>query len=63
MNKMGKKPGDLPYATSLKKLYKEGWEIEEIFHDSIDKGGSALVKGMSGSSKNRTVFIMVRKVE
>ena len=63
MQKMGKKPGDLPYTTSLKKLYEEGWEIEEIFHDSIDKGGSALMKGMSGSSKNRTVFIMVRKHE
>ena len=63
MQKMGKKPGDLPYTTSLKKLYEEGWEIEEIFHDSIDKGGSSLVKGFSGSSKNRTVFIMIRETE
>lgn len=62
MNKMGKKPADLPYATSLKKLYEEGWEIEEIFHDSVNKGGSALV-GMSGSNKNRTIFIMVRESE
>jgi hypothetical protein len=63
MNKMGKTPKDLPYTTSLKKLYEEGWEIEEIFHDSIDKGGSSLVKGLSGSSKNRTVFIMTRETE
>ena len=63
MNKMGKTPKDLPYATSLKKLYDEGWEIEEIFHDSIDKGGSSVMKGLSGSSKNRTVFIMTRETE
>jgi len=62
MNKMGKKASDLPYATSLKKLYEEGWEIEEIFHDSVNKGGSALV-GMSESNKNRTIFIMVRESE
>ena len=63
MNKMGKAPKDLPYATSLKKLYGEGWKIEEIFHDSIDKGGSSMMKGLSGSSKNRTVFIMTRETE
>jgi regulator of replication initiation timing len=59
MNKLGKTPKSLPYATSLKKLYEEGWEINNIFYDSTDKGGSA-VFGAVGASKSRTVFIMVR---
>ena len=59
MNKLGKTPKSLPYATSLKKLYEEGWEINNIFYDSTEKGGSA-VFGAVGASKSRTVFIMVR---
>ena len=59
MNKLGKTPKSLPYATSLKKLYEEGWEIKDIFYDSTEKGGSAVL-GAVGASKSRTVFIMVR---
>ena len=59
MNRMGKTPKTLPYATSLKKLYEEGWEIENIFYDSTDKGGSSLLSA-TGASKSRTIFIMVR---
>jgi hypothetical protein len=66
MNKLGKTPKSLKdiknmskYATSLKKLYEEGWEIKDIFYDSTEKGGSAVL-GAVGASKSRTVFIMVR---
>ena len=66
MNKLGKTPKSLKdiknmskYATSLKKLYEEGWEIKDIFYDSTEKGGSAVI-GAVGASKSRTVFIMVR---
>ena len=59
MNKLGKTPKSLPYATSLKKLYEDGWEIKDIFYDSTEKGGSS-VFGATGASKSRTVFIMVR---
>ena len=66
MNKLGKTPKSLKeiknmskYATSLKKLYEEGWEIKDIFYDSTEKGGSAVI-GAVGASKVRTVFIMVR---
>ena len=55
MNKLGKTPSSLPYATSLKKLYEDGWEIEEIFSDSSGKGS---LLGAAGSSKSRTIFIM-----
>ena len=66
MNILGKTPKSLKdiknmskYATSLKKLYEEGWEIKDIFYDSTEKGGSAVI-GAVGASKSRTVFIMVR---
>ena len=66
MNKLGKTPKSLKeiknmskYATSLKKLYEEGWEIKDIFYDSTEKGGTAVI-GAVGASKIRTVFIMVR---
>jgi len=67
MIKLGKTPKSLlkgiknmsKYATSLKKLYEEGWEIKDIFYDSTEKGGSAVL-GAVGASKSRTVFIMVR---
>ena len=66
LNKLGKTPKSLKeiknmskYATSLKKLYEEGWEIKDIFYDSTEKGGSAVL-GAVGASKSRTVFIMVR---
>ena len=66
MNKLSKTPKSLKeiknlskYATSLKKLYEEGWEIKEIFYDSAEKGASAAI-GAVGASKGRTVFIMVR---
>jgi len=62
MNKIGKTPKSLPYATSLKTLYEEGWEIEEIFYDSTEKGGSS-VFGATGASKSRTIFIMVREIK
>jgi len=63
MNKMGKTPKSLPYATSLKTLYEERMgRLKKSFMILLKK----VVVQYSGRQvfqKSRTIFIMVREIK